>query len=57
MPVDPKLPGDKPLTQENLQWWYERLAPRGSGPLSMMKLCCQFIEVIAHLKGWTLTSP
>jgi len=42
------------FNEEILSDWYEKLQPRGSGPLAEMRMICALIEEVAELKGINL---
>ena len=52
-----KLPKVNISDPDQLQSWYSSLYPRGSGPLSVMRMACSLIEAIAAEKGITLVRP
>ena len=52
-----KLPEIDISDADQLQSWYSRVYPVGSGPLHVMKMACALIEAIAAEKGITLVRP
>ena len=43
-----------PLNEANLNDWYSKCYPGGSGPLFLMRLVCALIEEVCELKGYKL---
>lgn len=42
-----------PTTQEELEDWYVKWFPRGSGPLNAMRIICQLLEEVSAARGYT----
>ena len=42
-----------PKDQVELEDWYVKFWPRGSGELGMMRIICQMLEEIALARGYT----
>lgn len=46
------FPDIMPATQAELEDWYNKFYPQGSGPLGVMRLLCAALEELAEHRGY-----